>query len=110
MQRTVWIQLYSRESLEANDESVIAKQLCRSDILDVPIEVVNVARLVHYIFKHDKFRNKLAGIQPHDVYVYSDADCKDPVPLDEMLSDIQTSASQPLRFVRPESGSSYPYG
>ena len=110
MQRIMWIQLYTRESNNANDTAINATPLGRSDILDVPMDVVNVARLVHYIFNHEQFKKLLADSRTDEIYVYGDADCKDPVPLDELLNDIQTSASQPLRLVRPRSGSCSSYG
>ena len=96
MQRIVWIQLYSRESRKANDGSVRAVELGSVSKLALPQELTDIVDMRDYLFNPDKFKNRLADIQPHDVYVYSDADCKDPVPLDAMFSDIRTSASQPL--------------
>ena len=110
MQRIVWIRLYSRKSDNADDTATDLKPLGSADKVMLPQELSDVVDLRRYIFNHDQFKNKLVGIQTDDVYVYSDADCKDLVPLDAMLSDIRTSASQPLRFVRPGSGSSYHYG
>ena len=109
MQRIVWIQFYSRESRKANDESVRAEELGGAFKMKLPQELSDVADVQDYIFDHDKFKKLFADIRSDEIYVYRDADCKDRVPLDEMLSDIQTSASQPLRFVRPGRGSSYPY-
>ena len=102
--RIVWIQLYKRESDKADDTDTEAKPVGRAkQMKGLKDDVVNIDDLLDHIFNHENFKEDLAGVQAHKVYVYRDAACQEPLRVGLELNKIVTSDEEPLRFVRPRS-------